>query len=97
MESSPARGAISGFSSQIDGVYNYSTFRRDGHQLNCEDSAIETESHLYCKKHLQKSPAVIKNTSLQGQSQPIGRMGMSDLMEDEVCDIAFLICGCSYL
>ncbi|XP_028764290.1 uncharacterized protein LOC114722423 isoform X2 [Neltuma alba] len=87
--STPARVAISGFNGQIDGVYSYCTFWKDHLHLNTEDSDIETELHLYFKKHFEKCPAVIENTSMKGQCQPEDIMDSSNLTEEEVrvCDI----------
>ncbi|KAI9089207.1 hypothetical protein K1719_029486 [Acacia pycnantha] len=64
--STPTRVAIFGFSGQIDGVYSYSTFRKDHPHLNTEDSAIKTELHLYFKRHFQKCAAVIVNNTMKG-------------------------------
>lgn len=83
MASSPARVALSEIS-QIDGAYDYPAIRIDDPHLNSEDSAVETENPLYCKKHLQNSSAAIE---VGGQSMQVGLVGMSDIMENEVCDM----------
>ncbi|KAI4327279.1 hypothetical protein L6164_019759 [Bauhinia variegata] len=89
--SSLARAVTNGLNSQIEGIYNSATFMKADHQLNFEDSAIETENHSYCEVHLQKSVALVVNNSVREpwQSQLVDPSGVSHLKDDEarVCDI----------
>ncbi|KAI4315127.1 hypothetical protein L6164_027970 [Bauhinia variegata] len=88
-ESSFVIAVINGLSGLIDDVYNYATFGETDHLLNSEDPTIETESHSFCERHLEKSIAVVENDIMQEpwQSQPVDPRGLSEDDEARVCDI----------
>ena len=90
MDSSLARAALSRLGSWIYGVYSCACATSVGTvpHLNC----IETESHSYCKKHIQKSTFVIKNTIMEEsrQTQQADPRVVIDLT-DQVYVISLLI------